>query len=134
MLGTPYWMAPEVCRGQDYDFKVDTWGLGIMAMEMMEGEPPNLSLAPLEALRMIASSGTPTIKQPDKWSDELKSFLSSCLAVSVPDRASMKEVLGHDFLKGSCSRWELRTIILEGQEKRKRWRPEECFGGFEEVH
>lgn len=133
MIGTPYWMAPEVCRGQYYTFKVDTWGLGIMTMEMMEGEPPNLSLDPLDALKQIASSGTPSIKEPGKWSKELKSFLSYCLVVSGIYRASMKEVLAHEFLKGGCSRGDLRTVILEGK-KIADLRTVENFEGFEEMH
>jgi serine/threonine protein kinase len=126
-------MAPEVCKGQTYNFKVDTWGLGILAIEMMEGEPPHLNEKPLEALKMIARGGTPSIKEPEKWSKELKSFLSNCLAVSVPHRASIKEVLAHDFLKGGCSRWDLRSIILKGKQIAD-LRPVEIFEGFEEVH
>jgi len=126
-------MAPEVCKGQLYDLKVDTWGLGIMAMEMMEGEPPYIDLQPLDALYKIASTGTPLIKDPDKWSMELKSFLAHCLIVSAPQRASMKKVLAHNFLKGECSRDDLRLIILEGKEIADR-RPHASFEGFDGVH
>ncbi|KAE9368543.1 Pkinase-domain-containing protein [Stipitochalara longipes BDJ] len=134
MIGTPYWMAPEVCKGQIYNFKVDTWGLGITTMEMMEGEPPNLNQEPLEALKLIAEKGTPVLKEPAKWTTELKLFLSLCLTVSVPCRASMKEVLTHVFLKGGCSREELRAIILEGKKMAGKSHPEETFDGFEKVH
>ena len=37
----------ELIRGQAYDHKVDIWSLGIMCMEMCEGEPPYMEFPPL---------------------------------------------------------------------------------------
>jgi len=40
VVGSPDYMAPEVLRGESYDFTVDYWSLGCMLYEALAGYPP----------------------------------------------------------------------------------------------
>jgi len=113
IVGTPYWMAPELIRGEHYDQKVDIWSTGIMLIEMAEGEPPYMDLPPLRALFFITTKGIPGLKNPEKWSNDFLDFMNQSLTVDFTNRPTSLALLEHSFLKKSCEKSEMANIVIK---------------------
>ncbi|XP_052431902.1 serine/threonine-protein kinase PAK 4 [Carassius gibelio] len=98
LVGTPYWMAPELISRLPYGPEVDIWSLGIMVIEMVDGEPPYFNEPPLKAMKMIRDNLPPKLKNLHKVSPLLKGFLDRMLVRDPAQRATAQELLKHPFL------------------------------------
>lgn len=98
LVGTPYWMAPELISRLPYGPEVDIWSLGVMVIEMVDGEPPYFNEPPLKAMKMIRDNLPPKLKNIHKVSPSLKGFLDRMLVRDPGHRATATELLKHPFL------------------------------------
>jgi len=123
-VGSPLFMAPEVILKDQFNNKADIWSLGITAIEMVEGEPPNTDIDSIEKLPLLAERPPPTFKNKRMWSKIFQSFLEIMLIKDQNARPTSNELDSHPFLQSVVGK-EVMHEILESakdliQSKRKK--------------
>ncbi|RMB88928.1 hypothetical protein DUI87_34694 [Hirundo rustica rustica] len=122
VIGTPWWMAPEVVEGPSYGPKVDIWSFGIVGIEMVEQEIPYQNESPLSAQFLIATKGIPELRQPTLFSLLLRDFLSCCLQRDERRRWSAKELLQHPFITSAKPASSLVPLIISVKMRKEKKR------------
>jgi len=140
VVGSPYWMSPEVIVAQNgangYDHKADIWSLGITAIEMAETKPPHYDINPLRVIFVIPNRVPPTLTKPDQWSTNFQDFVAKCLAKNQSERPSAAELLQHPFILSAAEKSEptiralaqrIAPLLVEAR-KRAKEREEDVAG------
>ena len=96
----------EVISRLPYGPEVDIWSLGIMVIEMCDGEPPFFNEPPLQAMRRIRDMPPPKLKNIHKVSPRLLAFLEKMLVRDPSQRCTALELLQHPFLHQVSSQYQ----------------------------
>ncbi|QSZ33113.1 hypothetical protein DSL72_002699 [Monilinia vaccinii-corymbosi] len=99
VVGTPYWMAPEIIQLSGATPASDIWSLGCTVIELLEGKPPYHKLAPMPALFAIVNDDHPPL--PEGVSPAARDFLIQCFQKDPNLRVSARKLLKHAWIVGS---------------------------------
>ena len=99
VIGSPYWMAPEVIMKSGHGKPADIWGLGCCVIEMLTSKPPwfEYGKEPYAVMNAIKNSKFPP-KYPDGISKECVEFLNYCFEYEQSKRPTAAELLFHPFV------------------------------------
>ncbi|KAL9258940.1 MAP3K epsilon protein kinase 1-like protein [Drosera capensis] len=96
VVGTPYWMAPEVIEMSGVCAASDIWSVGCTVIELHTCVPPYYDLQPMPALFRIVQDDHPPI--PDWLSSEMSDFLRQCFQKDAKQRPDAKTLLSHPWI------------------------------------
>jgi serine/threonine protein kinase len=117
IVGTPFYMSPEVIENQAYSYASDVWSLGCIVYEMVMGESPfyiqgNASLF-LVAQKILNCSYTPI---PDMYSEQLRQLVHSMIqrdSAARPTVHQIEEIL-RTYLSQGLANYEDLGVIGRG--------------------
>ncbi|XP_031372332.1 MAP3K epsilon protein kinase 1-like isoform X2 [Punica granatum] len=101
VVGTPYWMAPEVIEMSGVCAASDIWSVGCTVIELLTCVPPYYDLQPMPALFRIVQDDHPPI--PDSLSPDITDFLRQCFKKDARQRPDAKTLLSHPWIQ-NCRR------------------------------
>ena len=76
-VGTPLYLAPELCEGKEYNNKCDVWALGAILYELCALSPPFLATSMPALVMMITRDDPPPLA--DTYSTELDGLMRRCV-------------------------------------------------------
>ncbi|RUP49111.1 kinase-like domain-containing protein [Jimgerdemannia flammicorona] len=98
-VGTPYWMAPEVVKGSQYDQKADIWSFGITIYEVATGNPPFAHHDPVRAIFLIPRERPAQLE--GNFSAAMKEFVAACLCEDADERPTAEDLLKYKWIRNS---------------------------------
>lgn len=120
MVGTPYYLSPEIVQNRPYSFKSDIWSLGVLLYEMCALVPPFQANSIHGLALQIVQGKYPPLQ--GSFSPSLKSLIGLLLTIAPEDRPTIHDVLWipiirqriHCFLSDTIHQQEFSHTLLHG--------------------
>jgi NIMA (never in mitosis gene a)-related kinase len=97
MVGTPYYLSPEIIEGRPYNFKSDIWSLGVLLYELCCLKPPfDASSLHFLALKIVKGKFNPV---PRTFQQPLRGLIEKLLKVDPDQRPNIHQVLKEPIIR-----------------------------------
>jgi len=93
IVGTPYYLSPELCEGRPYNVKSDVWAYGCIVYEMCSNGSPPFQASNQGALILKILSGQ-SQSVPSHVTRHLADLVESCLTKDPAQRPDTRQILG----------------------------------------
>ncbi|GBP26254.1 hypothetical protein EVAR_16107_1 [Eumeta japonica] len=92
IIGTPYYLAPELCDGKPYDTKSDVWALGCLLYEMCTHKRA-FEAETLVGLIKVITGGSVHPINLSLYERGIQDLIDSMLSILPEKRPTIKQVL-----------------------------------------
>lgn len=122
LLGTPAYMSPEQARGEDLDGRSDVYALGVIAFELLTGQPPYTAETPVAVLLKHLHDPLPLPRRVNpNLSEAVEQALLKALAKDRTGRFPTASALAHALRAALGEGLAAPTATLAAQTTRQRF-------------
>lgn len=117
-LGTPFFLSPEICNGEKYNYKTDIWMLGCVIFELCTLKKPFTGENLIILMTNIIKEDISPI--PSNYSDNLKNIVKLLMMKNPEQRPFIRDILEIDFVREKMKELgieDLESPVLSAKHK-----------------
>ncbi|XP_013095073.2 serine/threonine-protein kinase Nek9-like isoform X2 [Biomphalaria glabrata] len=118
VVGTPYYMSPELMQGERYNNKSDIWALGCVLYEMLTLSRTFQASNPLKLAKEVVKGEILAVSKT--YSDDIRSLVDSMLNKNPEDRPSADDILALPLMVRHLASMEQKVYELNSSSRRAR--------------
>ena len=140
MIGTPYYLSPEIVLNKPYNFKSDIWSLGVLLYEMMCLKMPfDANSLPMLTLKIMKGFFSPP---PKIYSNDLINLLYLLLNVNPDLRPNVNDILKMNIIRERSIKVlnlfgfnkDLSISFVKEFKKKEKNNNQYCFNKFKKIN
>lgn len=111
VIGTPFWMAPEIIEMTSGGTAADIWSLGCTVIELLTGSPPYFTLGSMQALFRMVDDPHPPL--PAGLGPACHDFLMQCFVKDFAKRPTATQLLCHEWIRSGIQGKDMAGVTQE---------------------